>query len=466
MSQPNNAPDAQKLKHPSITITIIALSYLLLIADGSIAVTALPAIKHQMNISTTTLSWVQNSYSLAFGGLLLFGARIGDVFGRLKMFVFGLIGFITASLIVGIAPNAGILFTGRVLQGVAGAILAPSTLALLSTAFPKNPGRAKALSIYSSITGIGTTFGLVLGGFITNAFSWRWAFLINLPIGILLALAAKKYLFEIERHQGRIDYLGAVFSTLGMSSLVFGLVKAADLGWSNSITISSLMYAVVILALFVAIESRTARPLMPLHLLKSRHRSGSNFSRFLFVGSMAGYWFFVSQFLQIAKGYSPLQAGFAFLPMTLASFGIAFLIPSLTRKFGDSKVLITGLITVMTGTLWLSRLTIHGSFFWQIAVPLMLVGLGQGASTIRLTTAAMQGVSPHDAGAASGIVSTAVQLGSAFGLSLLLSIATTVTQHDLSTVRTIEQHTRIALASGGGLIAIALLSALIFVVRD
>ena len=453
-------------KNPTVTISIIAISYLLLIVDGSVTTTALPDIRNQFNMSSSTLSWVQNSYSLAFGGLLLLGARIGDLLGRLRMFVSGLFGFVISSLMVAFAPSTEILLIGRICQGVAAAVLAPSTLVLLSISFPKNPLRARAFAIYSSITGIGTTFGLVLGGFVTDAFSWRWAFLINLPIGIILIFAAKKYLIESGKHSGRIDYWGSITSIFGMSLLVFGLVNSSDDGWSDSVTVLCLISSIFVLALFVFIETRTPRPLMPLHLLKSRHRSGSNFARFLLVGSMAGYWFFVSQFLQIAKGFSPLQTGVAFLPMTLASFGIAFLVPRLSRLLGDSSILVAGLFTVMLGTFWLSRLSINSSFFWHILLPLFFVGIGQGASTIRLSTASMHGVNSHDAGAASGIVSAAVQLGNAFGLSLLLSIASTLTDRGESAAISIEHTTRIALASGGSLIAIALITTLVFVVKD
>mgnify|MGYP000258109426 FL=1 len=456
------------LKHPNLTLTIITLSYLMLVVDLSIAITALPLIKSDLGFSTASLSWIQNAYTLAFGGLLLLGARIGDILGRRRMFIWGLAFFMGASLIVGLADSAEVMITARILQGVGAAVLAPSTLALLSTSFPQQPARGRALAIYGSITGIGTTLGLVLGGWIAEAFDWRWAFLANVPLGILLMVAARFYIQETDRQPGRLDVWGAVTSTFGMTAIVYGLIHAAEFGWTDAFTLPCVLSGLVFMWLFVEVEKRAAMPLVPLRLFNSAQRTGANLARALFVGSMGAFWFFTSQYLQITKGMDPLETGLAFLPMTLASFAIAFFVPRLSRRFGDTPFLAGGLATVTIGTLWLSQFSVKGSYLLEIAIPMMLIGIGQGASTIRLTSAGIAGVSAEDAGAASGLVSTHVQLGSSLGLSILIALAATAATKDASGNPTapallIAHQANLALFGGGVLCAIALAVVLIFV---
>lgn len=451
------------MKRPNVTLAVISLSYLLLVVDLSIAVTALPLIKSSLGFSTASLSWIQNAYTLVFGGLLLLGARIGDIFGRRKMFIVGLALFGGASFIVGVSTTAPMMITARVLQGAAAAILAPSTLALLSTSFPVQPARGRALAIYGSITGIGTTLGLVLGGWIAGAFDWRWAFLVNIPLAGILMLAAKGNLAETEAKRGSIDYWGAILSTFGMFGIVFALIRAAEEGWQDPTVWLCLLGGLALMTAFVQVEKKVAAPLVPLRLFKSAQRTGANLARALFVGSMAAFWFFVSQFLQVAKHMNPLETGLAFLPMTLASFAIAFFVPRLSRKFGDAPFLAGGLATVAIGTLWLSRFTPDGSYFFEVALPMLLVGLGQGASTIRLTSAGIAGVSPEDAGAASGIVSTHVQLGSALGLSVLISLSANAGKGISNAGEAIAHQASLAVFGGGVLCTSALAVVLIWV---
>lgn len=456
------------LKLPNLTLTIITLSYLMLVVDLSIAITALPLIKTDLGFSTASLSWIQNAYTLAFGGLLLLGARIGDILGRRRMFIWGLAFFMGASLIVGLADSAEVMITARILQGIGAAVLAPSTLALLSTSFPEQPARGRALAIYGSITGIGTTLGLVLGGWIADAFDWRWAFLANVPLGVVLMIAARFYIQETQKQPGRLDVSGAVTSTVGMTAIVYGLIHAAEYGWTDAFTVPCILMGLVFMFLFIEIEKRASMPLVPLRLFKSAQRTGANLARALFVGSMGAFWFFTSQFLQIAKGMNPLETGLAFLPMTLASFAIAFFVPRLSRRFGDTPFLAGGLATVTIGTLWLSMFTLNGSYLFEIAIPMMLIGVGQGASTIRLTSAGIAGVSSEDAGAASGLVSTHVQLGSSLGLSVLIALASTAANKDssgnpINPGLLILHQANLALFGGGVLCAIALAAVLIFV---
>jgi len=452
-----------ELKHPLITLAIISVSYLILIVDGSIVITALPLIRENLGFSAATLSWVQSAYALSLGGLLLLGARVGDIIGRRRGFLVGLCVFMAASLMAGWSPNAVMLIVARVLQGVGASLIAPSTLALLSTNFPKDPARARAVAVYGSITGIGMSLGLVLGGFVTHVLSWRWAFWINVPIGLVLIVATRYYVKETERHTEPLDVAGAVWATLSMTGIVYGLVNASEYGWGRALTIAPLFVGVALLGLFLRTEQRASAPLVPLHLLANAERSGANTARFLFVGSMAGFWFFIAQYLEVSRGLNPFGAGLAFLPMTLGSFAIAFLVPRLSRRFGTAPFLIGGLATVSIGTFWMAGVSSNGSYLWTVALPMLVVGVGQGASTIRLTSAAIHGVSPKDAGAASGVVSAAVQIGNAFGLSLLVALTSLWVPRASTAALFAAAHARVAMVGGGVLCTLALTSAVVFV---
>lgn len=452
-----------QLKHPNLTLAVISLSYLMLTVDLSIAVTALPMIKSDLGFSDASLSWIQNAYTLTFGGLLLLGSRIGDIFGRRRMYIWGILFFMLASIFVAIAPDAPSMIFARVLQGLGAAILGPSSLSLLSTSFPDQPRRGRAMAIYGSITGIGPTLGLVIGGWIAEVYDWRWAFLINVPVGVVLMIASRKYLIETVKQKGAVDVWGAIFSTVAMSSIVFALIHAAEFGWSNQLTWLFLLIGFAAVFGFIQTEKRAAIPLVPLRLFKSRQRSGANLARALFVGSMGAFFFFTSQYLQTAKGMSPLATGLAFLPMTLASFAIAFLVPRLSNRFGDTPFLAGGLATVAIGTIWLSQLTPTGNYLFEIAIPMMLIGMGQGASTIRLTSAGVAGVAAADTGAASGLVTMHVQLGQPLFLSILITVAALVPTAGLTAAALIAKQANAALLGGGVLCLTALAVVLIFV---
>jgi EmrB/QacA subfamily drug resistance transporter len=459
----DNTLENNGLANPGLTLAVVSLSYLMLVMDNSVAVAALPLIQRDLGFSVANLAWVQNSYTLIFGGFLMLGARLGDIHGRRKMFQVGLAAFAFASLLLGLAPTAPLLLLGRVLQGLAAAILAPSTLALLSTSFPIEPTRGRALAVYGSVTGSGTTLGLVLGGFIAGTIGWRWAFLINVPLGLMLMFVTKRSLGETQKHNGRLDIMGALTSTLGMSAVVFALIYSAEAGWANLETIGAFAGGILVLAVFVRIESKVASPIMPLRLFGNAQRNAANGARALFVGSMVGFYFFGSQFLQNSLGLTPFQTGLAFLPMTLASFGIAFLVPRLSRKFGDAPFLAGGLATVAIGTLWLASATTTGNYLFQLALPMMLIGIGQGAATIRLTSAGIAKVSPADSGAASGIVSVAVQLGSSLGLSLLVSFSAFTVTANQSLALVSQEHLGSAMRAGSVLVLLALVLVTVFV---
>ena len=406
----------------SAVLAIVLVSYLMIVLDISIVVTALPKIQASLGFSVAGLSWVQNAYTLAFGGLLMLGARAGDLLGRRRMFIVGLGLFTLASLAIGLAQSASWLIGARAVQGVGAAILAPSTLALLSTNFAEGPERTRALGWYGATAGIGASIGLVLGGVLADLVSWRVGFFINLPIGLLLMLGARRCITETPQRSGQLDLGGAVLSTLGMFGLVYGLVQVASVGWSHVGSIGPLAAGVVLLALFLLNEARAPEPILPLRLFASRPRAAALGARVLFLGGMIGFWFYTTQYLQGVLGMRPMQAGLAFLPATLVNFAVALAVPRLTRRFGNALLMAAGLAVSVVGMAWLGQVSAETPYLLGVALPMVLIGAGQGATLSPLTVAAVAGVPAEDAGAASGLVNVAHQLGGTLGLGLLVVV--------------------------------------------
>jgi MFS family permease len=312
-----------------LLLAVILAGYLLVLIDVSILMVALPRIHHDLRFSATSLSWAQNAYTLMFGGLLLLGARAGDLLGRRRTFIAGIALFSAASLAVGLAQSPFAMIAARAVQGIGAAILAPSTLALLSTSFPEGPQRTRAMAAYGALAGIGTGIGLILGGALTQALSWRVGFFLNVPVGLAAILAALRLLRETDRHPGRLELAGALSSALGVSALVFGIVHSADAGWTNTITLTALAVGLLLVGLFIANQARSPQPIMPLRLFASRERAGAYAARFLFNGALLSFCFFMTQYLQGVSGDTPLQAGLAFLPVTAAAFAAASVTPRL-----------------------------------------------------------------------------------------------------------------------------------------
>lgn len=405
-----------------LVLAIILACQLMIILDGSIVITSLPEIGRTLNLSATDLSWVQNAYSLTFGGFLLLGARAGDLLGRRRVFMAGIAFFTLASLLAGFANSAELLLVARAIQGLAAAFAAPSTLSLLMVSFPEGRERTRAISLYSAVSGAGGSVGLVIGGILTDVISWRWGMFINVPIGIALILLAPRYLTETPRRAGRFDILGAAASTLGMTAFVYGFVRAAADGWSNIGTIGSFLAGVILLGSFVRIEMRAEQPITPLRLFASRERSGAYLSRLLFVGGMSAMFFFLTQYLQGVTDFSALVAGIAFVPMTGVMFGMVYAVPGLLKRLGSTRLLIGGVLVAAIGMIWLSRISLDTSYFPNIAIPLVILGIGAGVVFIPLTSSGIAGVEPSDAGAASGLVNVAHQMGASLGLAILITV--------------------------------------------
>jgi EmrB/QacA subfamily drug resistance transporter len=408
----------------TMVLGIILACYLMIIVDISVIITALPDIHSALSFSSTGLSWVQNAYALTFGGLLLLGARAGDILGRRRVFVAGIVVFTAASLLAGLAQSPSWLLAARAVQGVGAAIAAPSTLALLTVTFREPGERIRAVAWYSAVAGAGGSLGLLLGGALTQWVSWRWGLFINVPIGVTLIALAPRYLPETEREAGRFDLVGAATSTLGMTAAVYGFVRAATEGWGDVPTIASFVAAASLLVAFVVTEMRADQPIVPMRLFASRERSGAYAARVLVVSGMYAMFFFLTQYLQGASGFGPLEAGAAFLPMTLLVFAMVQVVPRIAPRLGTTRLLTAGLLIALAGMTWLSQIGDATPYFPQIALPLLLLGAGMGTALTPLTSAGIAGVSTEDAGAASGLVNTAHQVGGALGISVLVPVFT------------------------------------------
>ncbi|MFB7336951.1 MFS transporter [Streptomyces adustus] len=343
----------------SLILAIICISYFMVILDNSIVFTGLPQIRSDMGFSETGLSWITNAYVLVFGGLLLLGARAGDLCGHRRMFLSSLVVFSLTSLLVGAAQSQWWLIGARALQGVGAAVLAPSALSLLTRSFAEGRARDRAMAAYSAVAGLGAALGLVVGGLVADLVSWRAGFFLNVPIGVVMMVMAVRFLPETERRRGRFDIAGALLATVGSTVLVLGIVDAADLGWTAPLTLIPLSAGVVMLGLFVRVERRAAQPIVPLRLFAGRERSGAYLTRMLYMGAMMGFFFFTAQFVQSVYHWTPLQAGLAFLPMTLVNFVVAVQVPKLLERFARPRVLLAGVVLTTLGMVWLSRLDLH-----------------------------------------------------------------------------------------------------------
>ena len=404
-------------------LAIILISYFMILLDNSVIFTALPSIESELNLGAGQLAWVQDAYTLVFGGLLLLGARAGDLFGRRRVFVFGLVVFSFASLLIGFSPSGEWMIAARSLQGIGTAIVAPASLSLIAVSFPEGKERARAIVLYGATAGIGASLGMVIGGAFAEWISWRAGFFINVPIGIAMIALAPRFLPETKPARGAFDVLGALTATGGVGALVFGIIHAAESTWTSPVTVASLAAGVVLLALLVVNEARASDPIMPLRLFASRVRVGGYVGRMLYMGAMIGFFYFTTQYLQDVLGMNPLQAGLGFLPMTLVNFAVALLLPQLTRRIGDRLPLIPGIALTLAGMIWLSRLTPDAGYLLGVALPMLVIGAGQGLVFAPLTTAGMSGATAEHAGAASGLVNTFHQLGMALGLGVLVAVS-------------------------------------------
>jgi EmrB/QacA subfamily drug resistance transporter len=410
------------------------LAQFMVILDVSVVNVALPSIRHGLGFSEVDLQWVVNAYTVTFAGFLLLGGRAADLLGRRRVFVAGLMLFALASLAGGIADSQGVLIAARAIQGLGGAVIAPASLSILTTTFAEGAARNRAVGIWGAMGGAGGAAGVLLGGVITDLLSWRWILFINVPIGIIAAVAAQHYIME-SRNPGRareFDLRGALAATVGLSLLVLGIVRTDQTGWGDSATLVLVAAGVALLGVFVLIEGRFARaPLMPLRIWRSRTLTAANIVVLVVGGSSFGMWFFVSLYLQQVLGYSPIRAGLAFLPMTLCIVAGSTLASRLVGRIGAKPILITGMASLTLGLFWFAGISPTGTYLGDMLFPSLLTALGIGLAFVPATISAVAGVAPQEAGLASGLVNTARLFGGALGLAILAAIATSRTNSDL-----------------------------------
>ncbi|MFJ1749997.1 MFS transporter [Streptomyces sp. NPDC088116] len=411
-------------------LVFIALAQLMVVLDATIVNIALPSAQRDLGISDGNKQWVITAYALAFGGLLLFGGRIADLWGRKRTFVVGLLGFAAASAVGGAATGEAMLLGSRALQGAFGALLAPAALSLLAVMFTDAKERAKAFGIYGAIAGGGGAVGLILGGFLTEYLDWRWTFFVNIPFAIVAALGAYFVIGEPAdgRNRSPLDIPGVVLSTLGLVSLVYGFTRAETDGWSDTMTISLFVGAAVLLFSFVVVESRVAHPLLPLRVVADRNRGGVYLSLGLAIIAMFGLFLFLTYYLQVVKGYSPVRTGFAFLPMIAGMItGSTQIGARLMTRVPPRLLMGPGFLVAALGMLLLTQLEIDSSYTGLILPGQLLLGLGMGTAFMPAMSLATHGIEPRDAGVASAMVNTSQQVGGAIGTALLNTIAASAT---------------------------------------
>ncbi|MDQ3865875.1 MAG: DHA2 family efflux MFS transporter permease subunit [Actinomycetota bacterium] len=421
-----------------LALIVLCLGDLMIVLDGTIVNVALPSIREDLAFSQASLAWVVNSYLLTFGGFLLLGGRLGDLFGHRRFFLIGIALFTSASLACGLADSQNALVAARAAQGVGGAVVSAVALSLIMTLFTEPAERAKAMGVFGFVLSGGGTVGVLLGGVLTDALDWHWIFLVNLPVG-LAVFALSLTLLPAGGGRpaaGRLDAAGAVTVTAALMLAVYAIVNANEAGWSSGRTLGLLAVAAVLLGLFLAIEARVAAPLMPLRLFRIRDVSSANLVGVLMAAGMFAQFFFSALYLQRVLGYTPLEVGLAYIPSTVL-WGASSLALSdrLVMRFGVKPPLIAGLVLMATGLALFARAPVDGSFLTDILPASLAIGLGAGIAFNPLLLTAMSGVEPSESGLASGVVNTAFMMGGALGLAVLASLAASRTE---------------SLASGGG----------------
>lgn len=412
-----------RVTRPGLALAIIVTCQLMLMLDATVMNVALPRIRAELGFSTTGLAWVLNAYTLVFGGLLLLGGRAGDLFGRRRLFLGGVALFTVASLLGALADSPGGLVFARVLQGLGAAAAGPSTLALITSTFTESRDRMKALAVFSGVASAGFAIGLIVGGLLTETFSWRAVLLINIPFGVAILALAPRFIREPARHPARLDLPGAVTATAGVAALVYGFIRAASAGWSDPRSIVALACGVLLLAVFGFVEVRTREPLLPLRLFADRDRAAGYANFFLGPMAMMSAFFFLTQYLQEVRGYGALVTGLAFLPLAVTLFTMSRLLPRWLPAYGPRPFVVAGTVLMVLGIGWLAGLTPASGYVPGLLGPMIVLGLGGGLAFAPLNVVIMSTVRPADAGAAGGVLQTMQQVGATLGLAVLVTVA-------------------------------------------
>ena len=418
--------DDRDVRRRWLALYVLCLGSLMIVLDVTVVNVALPSIREDLGFSETSLAWVVNAYLLTYGGFLLLGGRLGDLFGHRRLFLFGIGFFTLASLACGLANSQGMLVGARAVQGLGGAVASAVGLSLMLTLFTEPADRAKAMGVFGFVASGGGTIGVLLGGILTDSINWHWIFLVNFPIGVLVIFLTLRLLPQAPgmATSGRLDLAGAVTVTASLMLAVYGIVNANQNGWTSAKTLGILAAAAVLLAVFFGIESRVEAPLMPLRLFKLRNLATANVVGILWAASMFAWFFLSALYLQLVLGYSPLEVGLAFLPANLimGAFSLG-LSAKLVMRYGVRLPLAVGLGLAAAGLLLFARIPVDGNFVVDVLPSMILLGFGAGMAFNPVLLAAMSDVSPEESGLASGVVNTAFMMGGALGLAVLASIA-------------------------------------------
>lgn len=427
MSEKTVAPSPPRPGSPTrgygLALVVIASATLMVTLDATIVNVAIPDIRQNLRFSAASVEWVVAAYSLVFGGLLLLGGRTGDLFGRRRMFMMGIGIFALASLLGGLANNEAWLLAARAVQGAGAAIAAPTALSLIITTFPEGAPRGRAMGVYAAMSGSGGALGMILGGILTDELSWRWVFFVNVPIGALILFLAPKALAGSPGRRSRVDVLGAVMATAAMTALVYGLIEATQDGWGSARTIGSLIGSAVLLTLFILLEARVPAPILPLSIFRNRNRAGAYLITLAVGLGIYGIAFFFMLYMQLILGFSPIEAGFAFLPYVAGIGAAAFIMGRLAPKIGYRPGVTLGPLLAAVGAAWLAFELGGKAGIAPLVVPSLILGLGLGMAVVPLTLTAMSAVQPHEAGIASALISVGQQVGSSVGLAVLGTVA-------------------------------------------
>jgi EmrB/QacA subfamily drug resistance transporter len=425
---------SNRTTHPWLVLVLVCLAQFMVVLDATVVNVALPRIQTSLNMSQGDLQWIVNAYTLVFGGFLLLGGRAGDLIGRKRIFLVGVVVFSTASLLDGLAQSATWLIVARGAQGLGGALVSPAALSIVNTTFSTEAERTKALGVWSAIAAGGGAVGLILGGVITDVFSWPWVFFLNLPIGVLTFVLSARLIPESkdERSHRGFDLAGAVTVTAGLIALVYAIVRTNAVGWTSAETLGVGVGALVVLAAFVVVESRAAEPLVRLNIFRVPTLRTANLVLFLLVSGLFAMFFFNSLYVQKVLHYSPLRAGLAFLPFTAGIVIGAGLAQKLGPRVGLRTTALLGMLVATAGMFWLLRLTPHGSYLPDLLPSIVPVSVGMGLAFVPLTLIATGGLPHEDAGLASGLYNASQQVGGALGLAILSTIATSRTSDALS----------------------------------
>jgi EmrB/QacA subfamily drug resistance transporter len=447
-ARPTARETAPRPRNLALALAIIAVAQLMVVLDVAIVNVGLPSIQRSLHFAATDLEWVVNGYAIAFGGLLLLGGRLGDLFGRRRMFIAGTLLFTIGSLAGGLATSSTMLIIARVVQGTGGAIVAPTALALLADTFAEGKARNRALGVYSAVSAGGGALGLLLGGVITDYFSWRWILFVNVPIGVVLVLVAPRVLLAAKGVPGRLDLPGAVTVTAGATLLVYGLSRTAAHAWSDSVTVGTLGVALGLLVVFVVIEAFAQQPLMPLSMFANRNRAGA-YALSLGIGAtLSGMLFLLTLFLQNVLGFSPLQAGFAFLPTATGVIVGATLTSRLIGRIGARPPMTIGPLLLAIGLFWLSGITVHSGYASHVLGPLLVLSVGLGMVFLSTSVITVSGVKPGESGVASAVLNVGRQLGGSLGIAVLGVVAETVARGQLANGPRTQVAVNHALAAG------------------